>query len=90
MGSAVSFWNVATKSGIGRANFQVDPHLLHRRLLHHGYAVTGVLAAEAGLPPMLHRDPFDRILIAQARVERIFLLTTDRTLACYPSPIRAL
>ena len=39
------------------------------------------------LPP-LHKDPFDRILVAQATVEGITLLTVDALLARYPAPIR--
>ena len=91
--SAASLWEIAIKNGLGRSDFQVDPHLLHRSLLDNGYAelpVTSAHALEVGLLPLLHGDPFDRILIAQARVERIFLLTADKTLARYPGPIHAL
>ncbi len=91
--SAASLWEITIKNGLGRADFQVDPHLLRRSLLENGYAelpVTGAHAVEVGLLPLLHGDPFDRILIAQARVERISLLTADRTLARYSGPIHAL
>ena len=91
--SAASLWEVAIKNGLGRADFRVDPHLLHRSLLDNGYAelpVTGAHAAEVCLLPLLHGDPFDRILIAQARVERIVLLTADKRLARYAGPIHAL
>ncbi len=91
--SAASLWQVAIKNALGRADFRVDPHLLRRGLADNGYTelpVTGAHAVEAGLLPPLHRDPFDRMLIAQARVEGILLLTADRTLARYPGPIRAL
>ena len=91
--SAASLWEVAIKAGLGRADFRVDPHLLRRGLLDNGYAelpVSGAHAVEAGLLPPLHRDPFDRMLIAQARVEGILLLTADSMLARYPGPIRAL
>lgn len=90
--SAASLWEIAIKNGLGRADFQIDPHLLRRSLLAHGYAelpVTGAHAVEVSLLPLLHGDPFDRILIAQARVERVVLLTADTTLADYPGPIRA-
>ncbi len=62
-------------------------------MLDNGYEelpIDGAHAVEAGLLPPLHGDPFDRILIAQARVEGILLLTADKTLARYPGPIRAL
>jgi PIN domain nuclease of toxin-antitoxin system len=89
--SAVSLWEVAIKYGRGRDDFQVDPSLLRRNLLNNGYrelAVTGEHAvAVADLPP-LHRDPFDRILVAQSIVEGITLLTSDPRVAQYPAPVR--
>ena len=91
--SAASLWEVAIKSGLGRSDFRVDPRLLRRGLLEHGYAelaVTGVHAVAVDLLPPLHRDPFDRILIAQAQIEGIVLLTADAAVARYPGPIRAI
>ena len=91
--SAASIWEVAIKSGMGRSDFHVDPHLLRRGLLEHGYtelAVTGAHAVAVALLPQLHRDPFDRILIAQAQVEGIILLTADQIVGRYPGPIRVL
>jgi PIN domain nuclease of toxin-antitoxin system len=91
--SAASLWEVAIKSGLGRADFQVDPRVLRRGLLENGYAelaVTGAHAVAVDLLPPIHKDPFDRILVAQARVEGLTLLTADQTVARYPGPIRAL
>ena len=91
--SAASLWEVAIKSGLGRSDFRVDPRLLRRGLLEHGYtelAVTGAHAVAVDLLPPLHRDPFDRLLIAQAQIEGIVLLTADATVARYPGPIRAI
>jgi PIN domain nuclease of toxin-antitoxin system len=89
--SAASLWEVAIKSGRGRNDFQVDARLLRRGLLNNGYeelAVTGEHAvAIASLPP-LHRDPFDRMLVAQSIVEGITLLTADPLVAQYPGPVR--
>lgn len=88
--SAASIWEVVIKSGLGREDFKVDAVLLRRGLLDNGYqelAVTSAHALAVGRPPDLHRDPFDRILAAQANDEGIELLTTDRTLAAYPGPI---
>jgi PIN domain nuclease of toxin-antitoxin system len=89
--SVTSLWEVAIKHGRGRDDFQVDPRLLRRRLLNNGYrelAVTSEHAvAVADLPP-LHRDPFDRILVAQSIVEGITLLTSDPRVAQYPAPVR--
>ena len=91
--SAASLWEVAIKSGLGRSDFRVDPRLLRRELLEHGYAelaVTGAHAVAVDLLPPLHRDPFDRILIVQAQIEGIVLLTADAAVARYPGPIRAI
>lgn len=89
--SVASLWEVAIKSGLGRVDFKVDARLLRRGLIENGYlelAIGGDHAtAVAALPP-LHRDPFDRLLVAQAQVEGITLLTSDPVLAGYPAPIR--
>ncbi|WP_210245085.1 type II toxin-antitoxin system VapC family toxin [Methylobacterium haplocladii] len=89
--SVVSIWEVAIKRGLGRANFRTDSRVLRRALLDNGYEELTVLGAHAvaveGLPP-IHKDPFDRLLIAQATVEGITLATADATIATYPGPIR--
>ena len=89
--SAASVWEVAIKSGLGRADFQVNPRLLRRGLLDNGYHELPVGSEHAvamdSLPP-LHKDPFDRLLVAQARVEGIPLLTADAAVAQYPGPVR--
>lgn len=90
--SSASLWEIAIKSGLGRADFQVDPRVLWRGLLENGYAelpVTGAYAVAVDLLPPIHKDPFDRLLVAQARVEEITLLTADKLVARYPGPIRA-
>ncbi len=89
--SAVNVWEVAIKHSQGRADFQVDPHLFRRELLDYGYAelvITGQHGAQAGALPKLHKDPFDRLLVAQAMVEGITLLTVDGTLARYGGVVR--
>ena len=91
--SAASLWEIAIKNGLGRASFSVDPRLLRRGLLENGYRelpITGAHATAVDLLPPIHRDPFDRILIAQARIEGLTLLTADATVARYPGPIQAL
>lgn len=89
--SAVSIWEVAIKSALGRDDFDADPHVLRRELRENGYielAIDGAHAtAVAGLPD-LHRDPFDRMLVAQSRVEGIALLTADAKVAEYGAPVR--
>jgi PIN domain nuclease of toxin-antitoxin system len=89
--SAASLWEIAIKSALRRPNFRVDASLFRRNLLNNSYQeldVTGEHAvAVANLPP-LHKDPFDRILIAQSIVEGIMLLTADPLVAQYPAPVR--
>jgi PIN domain nuclease of toxin-antitoxin system len=91
MFSVVSLWEVAIKTSPGRPDFAVDPRLLRRGLLDNGYEELPILGehalAVAGLPP-LHADPFDRLLVAQATVEGVLLLTADAAVARYPGPIR--
>lgn len=89
--SAASFWEIAIKRTLGRADFRVEPRLLRRGLLDNGYLelpVTSEHAVSLDSLPDLHRDPFDRLLLAQATVEGITLLTTDEQLATYPGPVR--
>lgn len=89
--SAASLWEVTIKNGLGRDDFRVEPRVLRRGLLDNGYIelqVTSEHAVQATGLPEIHRDPFDRLLVAQAQVEGITLLTADKTVALYPGPIR--
>ena len=89
--SVASLWEVAIKHALRRRQFAIDPRILHRGLRERGYRELPVNADHAigvaELPP-LHRDPFDRLLIAQATVEGIMLLTSDSVVARYPGQIR--
>ncbi|WP_293806850.1 type II toxin-antitoxin system VapC family toxin [uncultured Bosea sp.] len=88
--SAASIWEVAIKRGLDRDDFTVDPRLLRRGLLDNGYEELAIdsrhAVATLDLPP-LHKDPFDRILIAQAMVEGMTLATADEAVARYPGTI---
>jgi len=89
--SSASLWEVAIKHGLGRADFRVDARLLRRGLLDNGYGelpITSEHAVALDSLPSIHKDPFDRILIAQSMVEGITLLTADPLVARYPAPIR--
>ena len=93
MASAASLWEVAIKAGLGRPDFRIDARLLRRGLLDNGWVelpVTSAHAVAVADLPTLHRDPFDRLLVAQARVEGIALVTADPLVAQYPGPIRHL
>ena len=89
--SAASLWEIVIKRGLGRLDFRVDPRLLRRALLENGYSELQVASEHAiavePLPP-IHRDPFDRMLVAQAAIEGMTLLTSDQTIARYPGPIQ--
>lgn len=88
--SVASLWEIIIKNGLGRPDFQADARLLRRGLLDQGYIELPVSAAHVlavGSLPALHRDPFDRLLVAQAMVEGIALVTSDARLAQYPAPI---
>ena len=89
--SSASLWEIAIKRGLGRADFKFDPRLLRRTLLDHGYEELPIRSEHAIAVtdlPGIHKDPFDRILIAQALVEGVTLLTSDPLVARYPGPIR--
>ena len=89
--SAASLWEVAIKSRLEREDFRVDARLLRRGLIDNGYEELPILSAHAVMVdtlPDLHKDPFDRILVAQAQYEGITLLTSDSLVANYPGPIR--
>ncbi len=89
--SAASLWEITIKKGLGREDFRVEPRLLRRGLLDNGYVELPITSRHAvnvdGLPP-LHKDPFDRLLLAQALDEGVTLVTTDAQLAQYPGPVR--
>lgn len=89
--SAVSLWEIAIKRTLDRPDFQVDPRLLRRGLIDNGYVelpVTSDHAIAVFELPSIHKDPFDRMLIAQAIVSGIELLTADSAVAQYAGPIR--
>ena len=93
MFSPASLRELAINQQLGRADFRADARLPRRGLLDNGYAeipVTSAHAVALDLLPPLHKDPFDRMLIAQALVEGIMLLTADANLARYPGPIQAI
>lgn len=89
--SVASLWEIVIKCGLGRKDFQVDPRLLRRGLLDNGYNELPILSEHAviiGTLPPIHKDPFDRLLVAQAIVEGITLLTSDACVAEYPAPVQ--
>jgi len=88
--SVVSLWEIVIKNGLGRENFQVEPRLFRRGLLDNGYIEMAIFSehiVSIGSLPAIHKDPFDRLLLAQALAEGITLLTADAQLANYPCPV---
>jgi PIN domain nuclease of toxin-antitoxin system len=91
MFSAASLWEIAIKCRLGRDDFRVHPRLLRRALLDNGYGelpVTSEHAVALDSLPSIHKDPFGRILVAQAMVEGLPLLTADSVVAQYRGPVR--
>jgi PIN domain nuclease of toxin-antitoxin system len=89
--SAASLWEIAIKYALGREDFRIEPRLLRRGLLEHGYielSVTSQHAVSIAGLSSLYKDPFDRLLVAQAMSEGIILLTADERLAQYGDPVR--
>ena len=89
--SAASLWEVAIKRGLGRDDFKVDTRLLRRGLLDNGYNELPIISDNVVAVDSLtlnQKDPFDRILVAQATVEGVTLLTIDCLVSQYPGPIR--
>ena len=91
MFSVASIWEIAIKRELGRDDFRVEPRLLRRGLLENGYEelpITSEHAVAIDWLPSVHKDPFDRLLAAQALVEGVTLLTADEQLEGYGAPIR--
>ncbi|MBX3027415.1 type II toxin-antitoxin system VapC family toxin [bacterium] len=89
--SVASLWEIVVTRSLGRDDFRVEPRLLRRGRLDNGYAELAIGGEHAlavdSLPP-IHTDPFDRLLVAQAQIESVTLLTADPLLGRYPGPIR--
>jgi len=84
-------WEMAIKQALEKDDFQFDVSVLRRNLLDNDYnelPVSGDHAIAIRTLPLIHKDPFDRILIAQAMVEGITLLTADPIVARYPGSIK--
>lgn len=91
--SAASIWEIVIKRGLGRGDFRVDPYRLRKMLVLNGYVelpVTSEHVLRVDTLPLLHKDPFDRVLIAQARSEGMLLLTVDSTVIQYEEAVLAI
>ena len=84
--SVVSLWEVAIKTSLGKLGFQVDASQLRAGLVREGLQEIPIAAEHCMAVqhlPWIHRDPFDRLLVAQARISGLILLSADRTLEGY-------
>ena len=91
--SVVSLWEIVIKRGLDRPDFRVDPQRLRAGLLQGGYRELPVAARHAFAVadlPRLHRDPFDRLLLAQTLAENAVLMTADEAMTGYPVALRRL
>jgi PIN domain nuclease of toxin-antitoxin system len=88
--SVVSLWEAMVKSARRHAEFDIDGPTLRTKLLDSGFREIAVVATHAFSVrdlPDIHRDPFDRLLIAQAVVEGCTFVTHDTTIARYPAKV---
>jgi PIN domain nuclease of toxin-antitoxin system len=85
--SAVSIWEIEIKRAAGKVSTAAD---LARRVVEEGLEelpITFEHAEHAGRLPPIHADPFDRILVAQARLEGLSIVTSDSRIAQYAVPV---
>jgi PIN domain nuclease of toxin-antitoxin system len=89
--SAASLWEIVIKAGLRKSDFKVDVALLRPALAEMGFAELAVSGAHAerlaSLPP-IHKDPFDRMLVAQGLAEPLVLLTNDAVLGGYGDVVK--
>ena len=89
--SVASLWELVIKQALRKTDFRVEPAVLRRALLDGGWQELPIQAHHAlavAALPSLHRDPFDRLLLAQASADGLLLITADQQLAAYPGPVR--
>ena len=89
--SAVCVWEIAIKSAKKRPEFTWNPYTARQEALSIGFAelpIDGMAAARVVTLPPIHRDPFDRFLVAQSLETGHTLYTADKIVASYPGPIR--
>jgi PIN domain nuclease of toxin-antitoxin system len=88
--SAISIFEIAVKERLSKRGFEVEASAIRRMMIENDFAelaVTGTHAAHVATLPLFHRDPFDRLLVAQAMMEGFTLMTADEKIAQYSGPI---
>ena len=86
--SAVSGWEIVIKAGLGRVALPEEPaHFIPRQLSLNAFQILPIHlrhALRVSSLPAIHRDPFDRLLVAQALVEELTIITSDSHIVSYP------
>jgi PIN domain nuclease of toxin-antitoxin system len=88
--SAISISEIAVKQQLAKSDFNIDASAVRRAMVEEGYRelpVNGLHAAFVATLPPIHKDPFDRLLVAQANIEGMTLITADDAISRYPGPI---
>jgi PIN domain nuclease of toxin-antitoxin system len=88
--SAVSIWEISIKTGLGLLDFRLTPERGVELLLQQGFRSLPIgfdHALAVRYLPLHHKDPFDRMLVAQAQCERLTLLTADPKIRAYDVPL---
>jgi PIN domain nuclease of toxin-antitoxin system len=89
--SRATLWEVAIETSLGKPGFDIDPKRLHSALVDEGFAEVAITVehiARVTALPLLHGDPFDRMLVALAAAEGLTLLTADAALKRYGRFVR--
>lgn len=87
--SLASLWEIAIKNSLGKPHFNVDPVSLYKGLLDVGcieLPITLPHILKSTSYPFIHKDPFDRLLLAQSEVEKLHFITADNTILAYNTP----
>jgi PIN domain nuclease of toxin-antitoxin system len=88
--SAISIFEIAVKERLAKRGFDVEASAIRRMMIENDFVelpVSGLHAAHVATLPLIHGDPFDRLLVAQAMMEGFTLMTADEQIAQYPGPI---
>lgn len=88
--SAISIFEIAVKERLSKQGFEVEASAIRRMMIENDFVelvVTGMHAAHVATLPLIHRDPFDRLLVAQSMFEGFTLMTADERIAKYAGPI---
>ncbi|MWQ14035.1 PIN domain-containing protein [Glaesserella parasuis] len=87
--SLASLWEIAIKSSLGKPDFDIDVEALEKGLIQVGCRMLAIelphILKQAQYP-FINRDPFDRLLMAQAEVENVFFMTADTMILKYQKP----